>query len=638
MYRKSVRQFVCFYIVLFFCFILLFQVLSAKASQESQLIYVAGNPDCYPIEYYDTKEKVYKGLIPALLQEFSSRGTYRVEYLESKTKDERHRKYENRQAELISGCVLSDAFPDELWQSGITVFQTEQNGEMKEYRLLLTEIADEQFRNDLMLFFSNITNAQKNGIMITETGKQKSDIPILLLLVAGMLVLILTIVMIILLRKNHKQINNIRLIAETDTVTGIGNYNHLDRYYKQFINDKNRVLYSLIYFYIDIDRVRRLSNNDEANAFLRQTALILNEYTADTDILARVSDSGFVLLKLSGNSAESKRFIPLVLHRIREYSQMYDKSYLTEAYSGVYYLQSFDRDLSLGILKAEQGSYYARAHRIDYVECSDEIVRYYEEERNLQKRTRAALENEEFVLYLHFFVDARSHKIVGAEALSRWEHPEKGLLLPGRFIPLMEREKTVTELDYYVLERVCRFLESLYTRYAADFFISCNFSRNTFSSPDFAERFEKIIENYQFPRETLILELTESGIAHDAEIVYQNAVNMKKYGVSIALDDFGTGYSSFSDLQASRFDGLKLDKGLVENMCTEEGEIILQGIIDVGHRLGLTILAEGVETEVQVQKLVNMQCDVIQGFYFYKPLPLQEATKLYLEQNRNIQL
>ena len=131
--------------------------------------------------------------------------------------------------------------------------------------------------------------------------------------------------------------------------------------------------------------------------------------------------------------------------------------------------------------------------------------------------------------------------------------------------------------------------------------------------------------------------MTESGIAHDAEIVYQNAVNMKKYGVSIALDDFGTGYSSFSDLQASRFDGLKLDKGLVENMCTEEGEIILQGIIDVGHRLGLTILAEGVETEVQVQKLVNMQCDVIQGFYFYKPLPLQEATKLYLEQNRNIQ-
>lgn len=149
---------------------------------------------------------------------------------------------------------------------------------------------------------------------------------------------------------------------------------------------------------------------------------------------------------------------------------------------------------------------------------------------------------------------------------------------------------------------------------------------------------KKIIENYQFPRETLILELTESGIAHDAEIVYQNAVNMKKYGVSIALDDFGTGYSSFSDLQASRFDGLKLDKGLVENMCTEEGEIILQGIIDVGHRLGLTILAEGVETEVQVQKLVNMKCDVIQGFYFYKPLPLQEATKLYLEQNRNIQL
>ena len=606
----------------------------AEPQQEAQVIFVSGNPNLYPIEYYDAAEKTYQGLLPALLQEFSAQGAYKIEYLESGPKDERFQKYKNRQAELVSGCSLADGFDASAWQAGIPVFLSEQDGVPVEYRILFTQLADEQLRQALSTFFSSLPPAHQNELLLAEIAPQTPWILPWALVGTGLLALILTALLIIFVYRCRRQTKSMRAKAETDQVTGIGNLDYIKRYFKQVINDKNRVLYSLIFFYLDTDRIRRLESNEEANNFLRHTALILSEYTKDTDILARVSDGGFALLRLSTGPNDVKQWIRPVLERIREYGKKYGKLFLTEAYGGIYYLKPSDHDLSAMVFKAEQSCYYARSNGWDYAECSQEVISKYQEESSLQKRTTFALQKEEFTLYLHFFVDTTTQKIVGAEALSRWMHPEKGLLMPSRYIPLMEREKTVSQLDFYVLERVCRFLQELCQKQACDFFISCNFSRNTFAAADFVSTCISIIEQYQFPREELILELTESGSVPDTDAVYQNALQMKQYGVSIALDDFGDGYTSFSDLQTYHFDGLKIDKSLIEKVETAEGEIILKGLVEIGHSLGLTVLAEGVENDQQVQRLAKMGCDVIQGFYFYKPLPLKEAEKIYLKQQK----
>lgn len=247
------------------------------------------------------------------------------------------------------------------------------------------------------------------------------------------------------------------------------------------------------------------------------------------------------------------------------------------------------------------------------------------------------LKNNEFEVYIHWFVEnKKSRKIVGGEALSRWNHPRRGLLMPSEYVPLMEKKHIVALLDYYIMEKVCQFLEVTDWQQSEDFFISCNFSRDTFAEPDFAERCAEILKRYQFSRKALVLELTETGSAHDKSGVYRNAEKIKEWGISVVLDDFGEGYTSFGDLQSNRFSGLKLDKNLIQNISTREGEIILSGIIEVGHRLGMTVIAEGVETEFQAEKLKDMHCDVIQGFYFHKPMPLREAADFYLTQLKAI--
>lgn len=245
-------------------------------------------------------------------------------------------------------------------------------------------------------------------------------------------------------------------------------------------------------------------------------------------------------------------------------------------------------------------------------------------------QVRRALAHEEFLVYLQLCVDARSHAIVGAEALSRWMHPERGLLTPGGYIALMERERLVSWLDYYVLERVCRGLEKLYDMGVEDFFLSCNFSRDTFARADFPRRCREIADRYGFPRSMLVLELTEHGTANDTAAVYRNAGALREYGVRVALDDYGGGYAGFSDLCSLRFDIVKLDKSMTDALDTPEGARRLEEIIAAGHRMGLTVLAEGVETAEQAKRLAGLGCDMIQGFYFYRPLPAGEAVGRYL--------
>ena len=225
---------------------------------------------------------------------------------------------------------------------------------------------------------------------------------------------------------------------------------------------------------------------------------------------------------------------------------------------------------------------------------------------------------------------------MGGETLSRWKHPRLGLLGPDRYIPDLEGDGRISALDLFGLERTCAFLEDLDRQGIRDFFLSCNFSRRTFAAPDFARRCIEIIGRHSFARKLLILEVTETQQIdrREAAQMLDNILRIRRQGARVIFDDFGMGFSSFHDLQDYPMDGLKLDKELVDNMGTERGRIILRALVDTGHRMGMTILAEGVENEEQIQLLRDLRCDVLQGFRFSVPLPAEEARKRILEEIR----
>lgn len=598
--------------------------------EEKIIVYAAGNPDAYPIEYYDEDSENYQGMLPELYREFSAQSRFEIVYYQPGKTDGREHLAENMQVDIISGYIQNDnALAD---TQPLTVLQTNQYGEDVTYQLCFTKAAPESLKSELSAFLASVSQEEICGHLIAAAEPVKDTAGFYWGIGAlSLIVVILLTVSALLMKKYRKKLKKAQHDLEIDEVTGLGNYDYLIRYHKQYINDKNRILYNLFYFYVDTDRLRRLSSSEETDEFLRYCALVLQEYTADTDILAKVSDGGFALFKLTSNLQNIDEWLNPIFIRVRGYTHEFSKPYEVDMSAGVYPLKAESKNISEMIFSASQAAYIAAQDQEDYVICSDQMLQRFEEEKQLQANIEQAFERNEFRLYIQFYVNAHSFKTVGGEALSRWNHPQKGLLTPGLFIPLLEREKQISRLDFYCLEKVCNFLESLYENSIETFFVSCNFSRVTFGMADFADKCKNIIDAYHFPKELLIFELTESVSTKSVAMIQKNINEMKKYGVRVALDDFGEGFTSFYDLQKYPVDGIKLDKGLIDNIATESGYAILKAMITVGHELGVTILAEGVETDEQVQALQKLHCDVIQGYRFSFPLPDWEAKSKVLK-------
>lgn len=589
-----------------------------------EVIYAAGNPDAYPIEYYDKDTESYQGLIPQLLAQFAEEHGCELRYYDDGEKDQREQLAQNRQVDIISGCVGTEQF-SHTEKEKLVVLKSEQNGETVTYALMVSDVAPKDLNRELKSFLSGISQETKTG-MLVESAADRTDgweVAVPALISLALVIVFLFAALAAVIRKYRRRLKSMELSREVDGVTGLGNLEYLRRCFDGFLNDKNRILYTMFYFYEDTEKMENRSGRAETREFIRYTASVLQEYTSDTDILARVGEHGFALLRQSAGREEEEQWFQPILPRIQDFAR--EQGISAGIAAGIYSLKADDRDLNVILSNAGQSAQIAYKAKEPYKLCTDEVLRRFAEEQRLQSEIRKGLEREEFQLYIQFYVDAHTYRIVGGEALSRWEHPQRGLLYPGQYIPLMEREELIDRLDYYTLDKVCRLLEDLQNTGIEDFFISCNFSRGTFSAEDFACRCEEVIKKYRFPRELLIFEITESYAVKNADVMKRNIKAIKEMGVSIALDDFGEGFTSFFDIQEYPLDGLKLDKQLIDNLGTNPGDSILRAMIWVGHQLGMTVLAEGVETEDQLRLLQEMACDVLQGYYFHHPIPDRDA-------------
>ncbi len=595
----------------------------ALYGQDRPVIYVAGNPDAYPLEYYDQASGSYQGVIPQLLARFSAQSGLELIYYSPGPADQRAHLAENLQVDLLSGCTRQEL---PAGSRVISLFQADHQGETVEYCLCATQAAPEALVSQLELFCAALPQQTVTGLLmeVSASSAPNSDVLPRVTIGLGVGLALLLVLVLLLIRHYRKRLKAARKALELDQVTGVGNLDHLQRAYSRLVNEKNRSLYSLIYFHVEAGSLLQLPVGQDLSQVLRRCAQVLTERAAKTDALARVSDTGFVLLKCAGNTAQLSPWLVTVLQELYTCSQ-HQSGPEIHVTAGIYPLQLGIRSLEEMLFYAEIEARAAWDQRKDCSLFTMESLRQMQLEQKLRTTVAHALEHQEFHLYIQLYVDAHTHRIVGGEALSRWLHPELGLLSPKLFVPVLEREGLAYQLDYQCLRNSCAFLQELVELGIRNFFLSCNFSRQTFAAPDFVARCRNILDGYSFPRELLIFELTESVSDKGFSAIRANMLALKEYGVRIALDDFGEGFTSFADLQEYPVDGVKLDKRLVDNVLNQTGRSILRAMIQVGHEMGLTILAEGVETEAQARALQTMHCDVIQGFWFYAPLPREEV-------------
>ncbi|MFQ5167086.1 bifunctional diguanylate cyclase/phosphodiesterase [Clostridioides difficile] len=263
---------------------------------------------------------------------------------------------------------------------------------------------------------------------------------------------------------------------------------------------------------------------------------------------------------------------------------------------------------------------------------NENLLKQLQMENSIYNYMYKAIENEEFHMYLQPKFQISSLNVVSAEALVRWFSPELGFLSPDEFIPLFEKSGFIIELDFYMLKKACSFVKKTFMKKNQYTYpIAVNFSRVTIYQNSFYQRFLDTVKEYEILFKYIEIEVTESAFNEISQPVISILEELKKLGFLISMDDFGSGYSSLSLLCSLSINGLKLDKSLLkETFNREKVYSIIQCIIEMSHRIGMSVVCEGIETKKDLEFLNTVKCDVGQGFYFSKPIEEKEFFNKYV--------
>lgn len=302
---------------------------------------------------------------------------------------------------------------------------------------------------------------------------------------------------------------------------------------------------------------------------------------------------------------------------------------------GVYLLGKRDKDIAQAIDLAGLAGQNAPESKNNTIVFFDEKLRaQINEEHELENLMHIALANGEFKLYLQPKHKVQDGTLAGAEALVRWVNPQKGFISPGQFIPLFEKNGFVDDVDNYILEQLCAFQQKRLMNDKKTVPISVNVSRVQLSDPKLADKICALVDRYKVPHRYIDLELTESACFDDMDVLIHTIDTLREMGFPVSMDDFGSGYSSLNLLKQLSFDTLKIDGEFFRHITDpDRANAVVRSIIDMAKSLKMKTVAEGIETEEQVEFLRTTDCDLIQGYYYSKPISADEF-ELYMTKNR----
>ena len=383
---------------------------------------------------------------------------------------------------------------------------------------------------------------------------------------------------------------------------------------------------------LDLDRFKAINNSmghTLGDEVLVSVARRLEGVAGDVDLLARFGGDEFLALVTDPSGrAEQKAaaFVARVQDALASPIPVDDVEVFLDASVGVA-LNTFGADDPHDLLAHAEAAMYQAKRRGGFgAETFDESLRIEVLDRMATEHSlHRALERSELLLHYQPVVEVRGSTTVGVEALIRWDHPEQGLVAPGRFIAVAEESGLIIPIGAWVLEEACHQLRHWQDGAVRLDSVEVNLSARQIDDPSIVETIETILARTGLPPEHLTLEITESALMRDAAAALVVLRALKELGVLLAIDDFGTGYSSLSYLQRFPLDVLKVDRMFVHELEGDNGgREIVSAVISLAHALGLEVVAEGVETEQQFEALRDLDCDFAQGFLFSRPVPASE--------------
>lgn len=586
-------------------------------------IYVAGNHDCFPIEYYDKEAEAFCGVMPDLLEEISERIDVNFVYINGGGKTPTDLA-QNLQAEVISSCSDEDYVKIKDY---IKMFSYKGTDGIKDICFLFTEISDDTFIENFKTAASQISRETIDGLIIKHSGKPV-DFSYMWIFAVIFLIIILAFMIVLFVVKISKIKKKNRADMLTDAETGIGNLSYFKYRFENTIDDFSRSLFYVAYIVFDSSYLRSYRGSSMFSDCLNFTAETLSDHTNENEFSARITENGFTFVYTAINEEDAKKRLNEILKKLNEYVDISERSNKLVFHAALYNLNQGDKNSEILLFNLRKNCNKIFGTDKQLIMCNVHSMNKVQEEKKITENIIKGFEEGEFRLYLQFIVDAKTKKIVSAESLSRWDNKEKGLLSPGKYIDIMERSGLITKHDFNMFEMVVQQLAEWKNTKFSHITISCNFTRITLSEAGFMEKIEEICKKYDFDKTKVCIEITEDAIEKNMENVLNNIAKCKKLGFLIALDDLGSGYTSLENLCDYPIDIAKIDRDILLKTDSEKGKSLFEGIVELSHKLKLRVVCEGVETKEQDTFAQNSKVDYIQGFFHYKPMPKEECEKI----------
>ena len=629
--QKFLKKAIVFTIVTVLLTVLGSSVLAVDFSEDNtgahDSVFIAGNPDMYPLEYYDPALNKYRGVLPELYEKISKETGISFTYIYTSSQNKQEYLANNGQVDIVSAHLASDGIKnlEEALKLEYTV-----DGKVYTAVAGFTSVCPEEVKTSIKGYIASMEKDQLASMTVSfviGTGERHS-IYYIECLVMAIIILVLTFLTIHFHKKFHDLRKKELYRYQYDLQTGIYNAGFFLEKVNTEISPQARKLCYATTICANQTALRKYYSDEEIAALHRYIARVLSEECDRAEFCAKDSDTTFHLIFRAVNREKATERLDILMRKLNKENGVLKDELKVKLHAGVYEFSTKFESANYIFSITKEAFNTAEREDIPFSFATDGLIIAMTHKKSFQKKdVEKMIANGEILYYLQFIVDTDTDTIWGAEAISRWEHPRDGLLMPSQYIELMQQSQTISLLDYYMFEKTCMQLQKWHGTTNDNLHISCNFDRATMSDENFFDKLMAIATKYDIDRSKLIIEITADTTGYDQYNIKHNSQLCAKAGFNVALDHFKRNANTYSTLAEFSAGYLKFDRSFAKKLESESGRSSLKELIATANSMELPIIFEGIESLEQLEQAKALGIHYVQGFYFSRVIPYVEAER-----------
>lgn len=612
-------------------FTLLFFCTGAAPCYAGDEVYLAGAPNQWPFEYYDSISGDYLGIVPDLLRTAGEKAGISIRYLDPSSADNRLAMAANTQVDAFCTVGLEEKNLREAGAVDETELLSFEEGNARtSITLAYSKSMPERTRQALEDGLNAVDDAQIQGLYVhysRNQGTQAGRIRTYRLMIASVSLIFMLILLIFYLR-NRKKALQIRRLAYIDETTGRDNLTAFREKYEKFIVPENREHYAILFLSAGIDSINHIYGYEEAHRALKLISdSCLPHIQEECEGYCRFHEFGFIFFIQYNDVEDAKERVRQIHSSIKTAFEEAKKTYFLDLYTGIYRLRQIDDDMLRAIQYSEAALEYAQMYYLNLAVYDESIEHAAISGYAMEHEAVHGLMHQEFIIYLQPIVSLSTGRIAAAEALVRWKNPKRGLLQPEEFLKTMRRKQLIGKMNMDIYRQGCRFLKEE-SQKGSPLQMLFNFTAENMGDEQFVSHLNAVVEQYKLDASQIIIQLNQIAEVARVDSFKKTIQALRASGFNVCLAGLELD-RVFLDYLECGINTIKLRRELIRQLEQPNGKKLMHSIIALCHDLGLNIICVGVENKVQADLLQELGCELASGFYYYYPLSPKTFSENY---------